>query len=173
MTPNTIFIDCETTGLNPFKDTIRCVAWQVNDGPILCFKPTDEHELGVFQSQMFATEYVCGHNIGFDIKFLYQAGIIKTIPKNFIDTKLLYHSLNPHESLKLKDLAEKYLGVSAIRLKDLQTVGQGKKKKKLSFAEIPIEDLMDYCKSDVFYSYELYKRYLEQERPQELTGAKK
>ena len=161
MTPNTIFIDCETTGLNPFKDTIRCIAYTVNDNnPIECFEPNNREELNIFKSHMVACTYVGGHNIGFDIKFLHQAGIIKTIPSNFIDTRLIYHSLDPHESLKLKDLAEKYLGVSAIRLKDLQTTGRGKGKKKLSLAEIPIDDLMTYCKQDVGFSYELYKKWL-------------
>ena len=159
--PNTIFLDIETTGLNPFKDTIRCIAYQINDGPIYCFTPDDDDELNNFKAylQNLDSLYIGGHNIGFDIKFLFQAGIIKKIPSLYIDTKLLYHSTNPHESLKLKDLAEKYLGVQPIRYKDLLKTGQGSKKKKLKPSEIPMDELMEYCKSDVIFSRQLYERH--------------
>ena len=161
--PNTIFLDIETTGLNPFKDTIRCIAWQFNDEPVECVEFTDTKSVQEFINDVHDDYgeplYIGGHNIGFDIKFLFQAGIIKKIPSLYIDTKLLYHSTNPHESLKLKDLAEKYLGVQPIRYKDLLKTGQGSKKKKLSPSEIPMDELMEYCKADVSYSYELYKRH--------------
>lgn len=159
MPNNTCFLDIETTGLNPFKDTIRCIAWQINEEPTTCVRVED---INLFTKEFNQiTEnggFVCGHNIGFDIKFLFHNHIIPTVNYNFIDTNLLYHSLNPHESCKLKDLAEKHLGVIPIRLKDLQLTGRGKGKKKIALSEIPLDELMEYCKQDVVLSYELYKR---------------
>lgn len=163
-TPTTIWLDIETTGLDPDKDTIRCIAWAVDDGPIHCVRADDPEGVERFQDDYKYCNRVGGHNPGFDIKFLYKHGIISTVPSNIIDTKLVYHAANPHRSLKLKDLAVQELGIEVVRLEDLQKQGKGSKKRKIKLEDIPIEDLMDYCKQDVSLSRELYAK-TEQKNP--------
>ena len=149
----TIFLDLETTGLNPFTDRILCVGMKINE------KPTEiqpnVHSCSILFDSCGAFA-LGGHNISFDLKFLSRH--LRCYPSYYIDTKIIYYYKNPHESHRLKDLAEKYLGVTnVIRRTDLL----GQRNKKIKMEEIDENLLHKYCIQDVDLSYNLWKKSLE------------
>ena len=162
-----MWLDCETTGLNPFKDRIRCIVWKLDDGKICTphgvynFENNDLQAHSDFIKDYVSSDTIGGHNISFDIKFIkQQLSISPGDCIKYIDTKIIYHYEDPHQSCKLKDLGQRILKQEVIRLADLQNCGKAKNKKKISFDQIPMEDLIEYCKQDVDLSHSLYYRWL-------------
>ena len=151
-----LFLDCETTGLYPHKgNRIRCISWSVNGEEPKAID-IEKHTPNEFSELYECADYIGGHNVSFDIKFIQaQLGLVLKHGVQFIDTKIIYRYMDPHKSCKLKDLAERILKIDVIRLSDLQ----GKGKKKLGLDQIPTDDLLTYCKQDVLLSQKLYQKY--------------
>ena len=157
---NKLFLDIETTGLDVKKDRILCVGVKLNEQEVQVFTDKEAFKEWVVYKVFNSSPKRVGdsitwggHNVSFDAKFLNTLWGVG-LPDSYIDTKLIAHSRNPHESHRLKDLAKTYLKEEGvIRLQDLQ----GKGKKKLKLEEVDTELLKEYCKQDVELCYRLWK----------------
>ena len=142
----TLTLDIETTGLDVNKDRILCVGIKNGNSETEVFGLDD-----FLHHTIYPPDMVIGHNVGFDLKFLNKAGTYFT--GKLFDTKIASQYVNPNESHRLKDLAEKYLGEQDVmRRKTL--IGSGKTKRRME--DIPFEELAEYCKQDVDLTYKLY-----------------
>ena len=89
------------------------------------------------------------HNLKFD-RFVLQTLGIHTIA-NFQDTLLLDYVLQAHQGHKLDELALKYLGKQLIPYSQVTNGG------KLNFAEVAIEQALDYACEDAEATLEIYE----------------
>ena len=79
-----LIFDTETTGLNPYKDDIKQLAWQVYcvDGSLKkeCnFVGNITEAIKEFQKDVEQSHYFVGHNVDFDINM-----VTKHLPKDLI-----------------------------------------------------------------------------------------
>ena len=152
-----IFVDLETTGLEPFNgDKICGIAVMVGeDSMYFPFRHILGHnlpmdfmsKLGPYLSDPQKT-YV-GHNYKFDLKFLHCAGI--KLPEKILDTMIAAHLINEEEkSFGLKQLGDKLLGKGAsaesnILDDKLNLFGF----KKSEMYRLPASDVALYAEQDV------------------------
>ncbi len=134
-------IDLETTGLSPeWDDIIELSALKIKNGDIVEIFSSLVHSPGVYIDEFIAEltgitqemiddspeisdilpaffdfiseDILVGHNINFDINFLYDNGLIycgRYLTNNFVDTMRLSRRLHPDEPHhRLKDLVKKY-----------------------------------------------------------------
>src|SRR3990167_10790018 len=115
MLNKTLTVDVETTGLDRFIDTVVCVGWKYNDKETTVSFGKDE-KLAKKLKDVTITKIF--HNAKFDIHFLNKSGMEVRGP--IFDTKLYYHSLDPYNSNRLKDLAKTVLKeIMVIEYKDV------------------------------------------------------
>lgn len=145
-----LVVDTETTGLNPFKDSIRLLQVKT-ENDIYVFdlfelaESKKEHLVNILLNH---TKLKIMHNAVFDLSFLSQIAPIKNQMKIF-DTSVAGKILDCGLSIKgfsLEDLIEKYLKIEMD--KQLQ--------KSDWSGNLTIEQL-EYAKNDVEMTYMLYE----------------
>lgn len=106
-------LDCETTGLDPHRHTIRLIQLAAPNQPVILIDlpqiaPCDHYPLRQFLS---SPAIKITHNGKFDWQFLAQAGLQPSAP--FFDTQLAYRVLTAglKTSLSLQTLAQKLLNI--------------------------------------------------------------
>lgn len=98
-----IYIDCETTGLNPHQDRVTLFQYKLDDEPTRLIQDPDLAQV----HQILADHPICGHNLNFDLGFL---NYIPT-PERLYDTLYLDRIVNyTEESHSLDDVAQRLLG---------------------------------------------------------------
>lgn len=151
-------LDIETTGLDPFNDTITLVTIAYDDGCTLAYHLPEtlaevDHELSALYSRRADVTLVL-HNSPFDLPFLdIQLGV--GIPERVHDTQVAEQLLTaglgaPH--CTLASLAEKYLGITldkSIREGFIGNTGE------------LTRDQVDYAKRDAEVLLPIAKKQLE------------
>ena len=98
-----------------------------------------------------------GHNLKYDMLVLGNQGIPDITP--IADTMLLSYVINGSQhGHGMDELAERYLGHTTIKYKDVTGTG----KKQISFAEVPLEQAKDYAAEDADITLQLYKLFAQQ-----------
>lgn len=82
-----IYVDTETTGLDPHVDRLVLVGVAFDDGNVLVLE--HDRDRGLIQEVLDAGEPICGHNISFDMRFLEAAGYRVPDPSTWTDTALI------------------------------------------------------------------------------------
>ncbi len=164
--------DIETTGLDIVNDIIICISFcsgeecfvlpinlsekqQADAGVIL----TEQLRDGFFNQlkPLFNDRDILkiAHNGKFDLKFLSKIGI--TSNGVVFDTMLAEYCLDGADNRNgLKDLSEKYLGITPVRYDSI--VDDVKKDNLLS---VDFKRLSNYSAQDAFLTFKLYKLYCE------------
>lgn len=145
-----IALDIETTGLDIFKDSI--VGFSVCNSNDVAYYSQD---LSLLPEILKNRRSIIFHNAVFDVSFLKQKGY--SIEAEIHDTLILAHLLDAdRDSLKLKDLAQRYFGQEAI--KGAITLYQWLKDNNLTKEHIfqaPKEMLKDYAAEDALNTWKL------------------
>lgn len=98
-----------------------------------------------------------GHNLKYDMLVLGNQGIPDITP--IADTMLLSYVINGSQhGHGMDELAERYLGHTTIKYKDVTGTG----KKQISFAEVPLEQAKDYAAEDADITLQLYQLFAQQ-----------
>lgn len=155
---NYMAIDIETDGLDPNKNKIISLSITYPGGVTEYFEGADKTLLSmVLETSRFTKVF---HNANFDLKFLEKKF---KIAGSIIDTLLLAQLIDENQSLKLKDLAVKYLGDSSID--NARALYSWLEKNKLSKSDIhkaPAELLKAYNNEDALNTYNLAKVLVKQ-----------
>lgn len=108
-----IGLDCETTGLDPLRDTIRLLQLAIPKHPTLIvdLKEIDSNALAPLRSILTSNALKVGHNCKFDWQFLSLAKLTPSPP--FFDTYLAYRVLTAglKKNCSLEALTAKFLGI--------------------------------------------------------------
>jgi DNA polymerase I-like protein with 3'-5' exonuclease and polymerase domains len=151
---NYISVDCETTGLDWKKDRIVKLAVADKDR---------EYIYDNIQQALFWLERVdvvkVGHNFNFDLLFI-EKELGKEIQGPVADTLLMAQLIDENQELKLKTLAEKYIGKDSTQhARALYSWLASNKLSKDRISEAPEEILNSYVTEDVRNTYSLAKRF--------------
>lgn len=120
----------------------------------IAFKESDYADILKRLERVFSDEKIVkiAHNIKFDLKFLKSTDINVKAP--FFDTMIAEYCIDSsYNTLKMKELSEKYLNYSMIYYKDLIN------SKKDDLTTIPFKSLMEYSGQDSFAALELFKYF--------------
>lgn len=150
-----VVFDTETTKLEPMQARLVGIGFSISKGTAW-YVPTNGTlglELVIEKLRPFfgnpKIKFV-GHNIKYDLHILLNHGI--KLPAIGFDTMLASYLLNPQQNRHSLDyLALEKFGKIKISIKDL--IGTGKKQK--SIADVPIEEVGQYCCEDVDYTFRL------------------
>ena len=89
---NKLFIDVETTGLNPFKNKLQLIGTILDDSGFTIIDPMGN--VGIFKELLLDIKVLkVGHNINFDLLFLNLNGYRTVGP--YFDTQIYFHFQNP------------------------------------------------------------------------------
>ena len=157
-----IALDLETTGLNVFSDRIVGMGFSINPNEAFYLPLSHNQGLNLDPSGVFpllkpileGNRIIC-HNIKFDFKFLLREGIDLAI---FSDTMLLSHLDDVNQSLSLKALASRYLGVTMTCFEDL--FFRRKKSTIPNIADLSPEDVYLYACADADMCLRLYNLFI-------------
>lgn len=149
----TVSLDTETTGLNPFSDDLLLIQIKLNGETFIfdCTLLENKYVTYVVQLIKDSNVKVIGHNIKFDMKFLAQKtgemliNVFDTFTAEIIITNGI--SVGKDRFPTLKDLVKKYCDVELS--KDMQ-------KEFINSHEITNEKLI-YASLDVEYLEDIYK----------------
>jgi len=144
---NEIAIDIETSGLDWKTDSIHgiAIAWSEDNAEYYQLEVVKPEILAIL-SEPRTTKIL--HNANFDLKFFHRASIEVEGPIE--DTLLLAQLVNENQSLKLKDLAYKYLGPDSIKhARAIWKWLDQNKLKKEDLYKAPIDLLAAYACEDV------------------------
>lgn len=151
-----IFVDIETTGLNPRKDKILSVAWWQPKGKQGCLF-TDDMDLTVpWQEQLLKlvpelqsdTVAKVFHNQTFDTSFLENNGVHLKGP--IIDSIVLSQMVNENRKLGLDKLAVLYLGEDSLEAyKAIEEWRKLHRQREGDYSQAPKNLLRDYNLEDV------------------------
>ena len=110
-----LFLDIESTGLNPYKDSLVGIGYAFDDDPVTISYLYDEENI---KSLLLTDALKIGHNINFDLLFLNQNGFKTKGP--YFDTRIFFKILDPYAKSGLKDLGlhHKFIA-TALRLEDI------------------------------------------------------
>ena len=103
--PRLVYLDTETTGLDPRSDRLVLVGFAADDDdpvvlrhgdpgearPQLALEPTADDDRAEIQRWLDLPAIFCGHNIGFDAHFLEASGYRIPDPSRWVDTVLVAH----------------------------------------------------------------------------------
>lgn len=138
-----IYLDVETTGLNPFTDGITDIVLN-----------SKEKFSSVIFSSRFISAFkellvpVIAHNFKFDFNFLYRNGVNLRIPGLYADTMLLDHLLNENEEHSLDSIVKR-------RYNDnYKEVFWDKYK---NYSDAPHEVQVEYACKDIIYTEMVYE----------------
>jgi DNA polymerase I-like protein with 3'-5' exonuclease and polymerase domains len=84
-----IYLDSETTGLDPRADRLVLVGVMVDDQVVIL---AHDHDRERIQRILDLDARYCAHNIGFDMAFLEHAGYRIPDPSRWIDTTVIAHT---------------------------------------------------------------------------------
>lgn len=151
-----IVLDLETTGLDEWSDTMVDIQLSINENKVAIF------DAGYASLLTRLTTPLVGHNIKFDLKMLYRAGVDLTLLQ-WRDTLLIGHLLDENrESNSLDSYIQEYW--SSKYKEDFWA-------KYKTYTEAPESDRWEYACADVHYTYKLYKLLLSRlEWKQKLKG---
>lgn len=103
-----LFLDIETTGTDWKRDCIHGVGygWEEDD---VFYSTIEELPDDVIKALVDPSVAKVGHNLRFDLRFLYAADLDVAGP--ILDTMLMAQLINENQSVGLKPLTQKYLGL--------------------------------------------------------------
>jgi len=131
-----MYIDCETTGLNPHTDTLALFQYKIDNQPTQLIQAPTLHEVHALLDQ---ADTIVGHNLSFDLAFL------NYIPKNFDDTLYLDRIVNAREEYHSLDVvAQRVYGRDVYANHDKKRL----QRTKWGTAELTQEQL-EYAQIDV------------------------
>lgn len=107
------------------------------------------------QDVLNRSDMIVGHNLKFDMSWLHETGF--TYEGKLYDTMIFEYLINRgmKESLKLKEVLDKYKLSSKLDILDLYCGGQG-----LNVDEVPLDKLIEYGIADINITLELYQLQL-------------
>jgi len=159
---NIISLALTTTGLDVFSDRIVGISLSV------CAKEAFyiplSHNQGVnlnpsevlsFLKPILERSRIISHDLKFVYKFLLRQGISLNI---YSDTLLLSHLDDVNQSLSLKSLASRYLGLNMVCFSDL--FFRRKKSSIPNISDLPAKDVYIYPCADADICYRLYRYFL-------------
>ncbi len=104
----TVAVDTETTGLNPWHDTLRMVQFGDRENAWCLPHPEARNEIETALSWPSIVKFI-GHNSKFDAQFLHTHGYEEYLTD---DTKIMLGLLDPTET-SLKPSADRWIGAGA------------------------------------------------------------
>ena len=163
-------LDTETTGLDASSDALVgfSFAFEETKGyyvPLTHFYlgvgNQVSKEIGVRVLRELLSFKVVGHNLKFDLKFLYPYLGIKSY-KIFADTMLLAWLVNSEKPVGLDKLSSLYFNHEMIAFKD--TVKKGE-----NFSSVDLNEATSYAAEDAIITFKLYNKLLKQLELQNAT----
>ena len=163
-----IALDTETTGLDAKEDHLVGFSFAYEDTrgyyvPLTHFYlgvgEQVSKEVGVRALRELLEFKIIGHNLKFDLKFIYPYLGIKSYALH-ADTMILAWLVNSEKPVGLDKLSELYFNHKMISFKD--TVKKGE-----NFSNVALEEAVNYAAEDALITYKLYGRLLEQLRLQD------
>jgi DNA polymerase-1 len=165
-TASVIAVDTETTDLHHHRAQLVGVSisvvekqgyyFPVSGGGLFneCDTEFSKEELLASLSEVLQDSSIkkVGQNIKFDLMILRKAGI--ELSGIYFDTMIASYLLNPADRHNMDDMAERILGYSTIKYKDL--VGKGKNSRPL--IEVPLDEISVYAIEDTDITYRLYNK---------------
>ena len=161
-----VVFDLETTGLNPFKDNIRLIGFNLlreKEIYALPFDTKQKEKLSSFFSNSSILKI--GHNLKFDVKFLRRAGFIVNGP--YFDTMVAHSLLDENSHHDLSFLSKFYISPFAGFYEDQKDLYMTSK--DVGWSDIPLDLLGLYCGEDVDYTGRLKKMFTTFLSAQDLT----
>lgn len=158
-----VALDTETTGLDSMSDSLVgfSFAYDEEKGYYVPLAHTYlgvgeqvSKEMGVRALRQLLDFKVVGHNLKFDLKFIYPYLGIKSY-EPYADSMLLAWLVNSEKPVGLDKQAELYFNHKMISFKD--TVKKGE-----NFSSVALEDAANYAAEDALITLKLYYRLLEQ-----------
>jgi len=159
-----IAIDTETTGLDPFKgDKPFCITTCDMEGNTDYISIGEDNLVPIDTILMSSNYRKVAHNLKFDWLMLNQIGMdIKGPIEDTMIAAAIYNS--DENTVKLKDLAKKYLGEDNDEEEELKNYMR--RNKISSFSDIPRSILEPYARKDSRITLDLFKYY----RKEGVTG---
>ena len=158
-----VALDTETTGLDSMHDSLVGFSFAYEDEkgyyvPLahtyLGVGEQISKEIGVRALRQILDFKIVGHNLKFDLKFIYPYLGIKAY-EPYADSMLLAWLVNSEKPVGLDKQAELYFNHKMISFKD--TVKKGE-----NFSSVALEDAANYAAEDALITLKLYYRLLEQ-----------
>ena len=162
-----IGLDTETTGINPYSDTIVGLSISIKEVGLHWYVPIahDEHKADqdvLHSLTSMLAQYnreIVFHNATFDLHILRENGYPLNGGAIVHDTMVMMHLLNENEpSYRLKDLATKYLKAPSDNFDELFG-------KDCKFNTVPLDLALAYACKDTKLTLELFlfcKKYLKE-----------
>ena len=85
----TVYLDTETTGLDPRTDRLVAIGFAIDDSPVFTLRHDRDRE--VVQRVLALDATFAGHNVGFDLHFLEASGYQLPDPERWLDTQVVAH----------------------------------------------------------------------------------
>jgi DNA polymerase-1 len=152
-----VALDTETDSLDPMRAALVGLSVSVKAGeaaylPIRCPDTVclGETEVVKWLSELFADGKIriIGQNFKYDMKVLRRAGV--AIGGAWFDTMIAAWVLDASSPVGMDALADRYLGVSTVKFKEVVPKGG-------TFAEVPLEKAVDYAAEDADITWRLYE----------------
>ncbi len=141
-----ICFDTETTGLDPYCDSIVGISLSVKpfEAYYIPFSEQTEQQYAAILRPLFEAEQIdkIGQNIKFDLMVLRRIGI--EVQGRLIDTMILHYLLDAEARHNMNYLAQRYLNYTPIAIETL--IGKGSH--QLSMAQVALPIIAEYAAED-------------------------